>query len=652
MRLIETFQVEPTCEKQQEIREFLMSYWKNDVWDLDDAFFDEMRPEKWPLTTRSVDFSTFPLLQRDEVKFMFGNRLQNQEIRLISVIAYGYAIKRLGRFLSKYYPSILSIVDIPYDKAQIRWKTFLIEGGVNVHYKYVRTLYQHVFNQLHAFFVNYYDTREETEKDIWDVRKIPGTKITENRSNYSLNFSKIPVPFRSLTKRYIKFRITIVSQSQGGHDLAGLGLFLGFLYERHPTWKDLRNLTRKDMEAYLFWYRAYSEGWKAQHYKFLIGLDTFLKYIQRAQYPEAPELPSVLLLFKEDRPKIPQRTGNDIKYIPEGVLEQLEDHIEHITSTEYIPVVILLRASGWRISDILNLRYDKCLDRTSQGWYLRGDILKTQVLNHRVPITDEVAVVVQAVVEEVQEKSTLDNNPNKLLFVRIDGRRKGRCPEGALIQEALNRLAKQQNIVNDQGEIFHFGNHAFRHTKAVELINNGMNLLHVQKWLAHASPEMTRRYAEILDTTMRRSWEEATKHGLFRIGKSGKHTEIDISDVQNEDVVEWEYIRSNLDAVRMPLGYCMKPKKQECHTQLIPCLTCRNLCTTPDFIPQYELEIQETKVMVERGKAQGRSSWMEKNQTLLERYESILVVLQEGKTHHKASKKGREHAGEEPNSVK
>ena len=179
-----------------------------------------------------------------------------------------------------------------------------------------------------------------------------------------------------------------------------------------------------------------------------------------------------------------------------------------------------------------------------------------------------------------------------------------------------------------------------------------MSLLHVQKWLAHASPEMTRRYVEILDTTMRRSWEEATKHGLFRIGESGKHTEIDISDVQNEDVVEWEYIRTNLDAVRMPLGYCMKPKKQECHTQLIPCLTCRNLCTTPDFIPQYELEIQETKAMVERGKAQGRSSWMEKNQTLLERYESILAILQEGKTHHKASRKGREHAGEEPNHVK
>ncbi|WP_339060931.1 hypothetical protein [Tepidibacillus marianensis] len=168
-----------------------------------------------------------------------------------------------------------------------------------------------------------------------------------------------------------------------------------------------------------------------------------------------------------------------------------------------------------------------------------------------------------------------------------------------------------------------------------------------KKWLAHASPEMTLRYANVLDTTMRKSWEEAIKQGFFRVDKKGKLEKVDISDIHNEDIVEWEYIRSNLDAVRMPLGYCMKPKKQECATQLNPCLTCRNLCTTPDFIPQYELEIKETKALIERGKAQGRNVWVEKNQTLLEHYEEILAVLKTGKIHHKAGKKGREFVGEE-----
>jgi hypothetical protein len=49
----------------------------------------------------------------------------------------------------------------------------------------------------------------------------------------------------------------------------------------------------------------------------------------------------------------------------------------------------------------------------------------------------------------------------------------------------------------------------------------------------------------------------------------------------------------------------------------------------------------------ERGRSQGRTIWIEKNQALLERYEAILAVLKEGKTRHLAGKKGREYVGED-----
>jgi hypothetical protein len=361
---------------------------------------------------------------------------------------------------------------------------------------------------------------------------------------------------------------------------------------------------------------------------------------------EAPNTSVNLLLFKEDIPTRNRNTENDIKYIPENVLHQLEEKLEYLTPSEFIPIVALLRATGWRNSDILNLRYDNCLNYTEQGWYLCGDVLKTQVLNHHVPITDEMAAMLLT-----KEKSTIDNNPNKLLFVRFEGKRKGHPPEGTTIRRALNRFAQKQKIVDDQGQIFYFRNHAFRHTKGVELINNGMNILHVQKWLAPASPEMTLRYAQILDTTMRKSWKKIVEKGIFKLNESGKLYKLNISDIENEDIIEWEYIRHNLNAVRTPIGYCMKPKKQECHTQLLPCLNCRNLCTTPDFIPQFELEIQETKTLIKQGKEQGRIVWVEKNQAILERYETILLKLKEDKINHDAGKKSREYIGEERNNV-
>jgi hypothetical protein len=87
----------------------------------------------------------------------------------------------------------------------------------------------------------------------------------------------------------------------------------------------------------------------------------------------------------------------------------------------------------------------------------------------------------------------------------------------------------------------------------------------------------------------------------------------------------------------------MKPHKIECRHQLSPCLTCRNLCTTPDFISQYELDIEGLKAIIEEGAIQGRTAWVDKNQVLLERYEAILAALKEGKTYHLAGKKGREY---------
>jgi integrase len=642
-----------TLAKLDEITAALKDYWENDRWDIKDPFFDGLRPQKWTLLKTAIDFSRLQPGIREEIKFFFSQRLQAHTLRLITVVGYGSCLAQLADFLEQAYPRIRSFTDIEINKAMTKWRSYLLEKGLSVNKKdrLSSTQFEILFQQAYQFMIGFYDDRDEFEKDIWDVRKIPGARYAQSKATYSLSFVDIPEPYRPLTKKYLKMRIGICSHSQCLNDLRALCLFLLFIHKQHPLWTDLKELSRKDMEDYLVWFRSCTTDHQFANHLYLFCLRSFLDYIQHAEYPEAPIKPSVTLLFKEDFPRRPKKSEEDVKYIPEGVLAQLEDHLEHLTPAEHIPIVVLLRAAGWRISDILNLRYDTCLDRNYQGWWLRGDIPKTNVLNHRVPITDEVAAVVQAVIERVTEKSTTENNPNKFLFVRFDGRRKGRPATGTQIQRALNRLAKEYNIVDDQGKLFHFGNHAFRHTKGVELINNGMNILHVQKWMAHASPEMTQVYAKIHDTTMRKSWEETVRKGVFRIDPTGKPVKVDPAEIQNEDLLEWEYIRSNLDAVRMPLGFCLKPNKVECKHQLNPCLTCRNLCTTPDFIPQYEIEIRETKEIIERGKAQCRIIWVEKNQILLEHYETILSVLKDGHTRHLAGKKGREYVGEERSHV-
>jgi hypothetical protein len=46
--------------------------------------------------------------------------------------------------------------------------------------------------------------------------------------------------------------------------------------------------------------------------------------------------------------------------------------------------------------------------------------------------------------------------------------------------------------------------------------------------------------------------------------------------------------------------------------------------------------------MVGRATARGRVAWVEKNQALLNRYDTVIQVLEKGQIHHPAGKKDRE----------
>ena len=49
---------------------------------------------------------------------------------------------------------------------------------------------------------------------------------------------------------------------------------------------------------------------------------------------------------------------------------------------------------------------------------------------------------------------------------------------------------------------------------------------------------------------------------------------------------------------------------------------------------------------INKGKSQNRTCWVEKNELLLNKLESVLSVLKDGKIKHDAGKQGREYVGE------
>ena len=496
----------------------------------------------------------------------------------------------------------------------------------------------------------------EFAKDIWDVRAIPGAQYMEYSSNHLLNFTSIPLPFRPVVKHYLRYLISSdLGQSACKATLRGIRTFLHFMEERPFSPKDLVVLTAQDVDAYLQYLKGTPDGRgkersQVQRSRHLSILDRFLRYLQRIESPLAPQIPVDKIIWFEH--KVPQSISNRlaIKFIPKLVLDQLDERL-HLLRPKYIPVMVLLRASGWRISDILTLRHDTCLERNERGWFLCGDIHKTRVLGHHVPVTDEIAVAVQAQRELTTRRFSDQDNPQRYLFpatnhadTALSRQRAGRPICDRSLRKALKYFMHTHQIRDENGEIFALKTHAFRHTKAIELLNNGLPLIYVQQWMAHASPEMTLVYARILDQTMQRKWEEAVAQGVVQIKNDGTPTKAQPEELLQGDELELAYVRANLDAIRLPNGYCFKPKAMDCPAATTPCYTCRAFVTTPAFLPQLEQEICDLETQVELGEAAGRSHWVEANRRKLIKLTPITELLRTGQTHQPMDKHKREDA--------
>jgi len=504
----------------------------------------------------------------------------------------------------------------------------------------------------------------EFAKDRWDAHNIPGLRYPAHTSHYHIWFAIVPTSWRSLIKEYAKYLVAADRTSHTiDHLVRRLGHFLHFFSQRYPGVADLHELSTRDIDDFTAWIRTdvqlrklkNSNTYVNHHMQALAG---WLSHLERTDHPIKPHLPLSRLIWPHHYPPLDhQSPSSTIKYIPQAVLEQLDRHLHHLTAA-YIPVMIVLRASGWRISDVLYLKWETCLEQQNEKYCLVGDIQKTRILGHRIPISQEVAAVIQAQLVWVKQHYTAQENPHGWLFPAAKTYHQGRGHRflrgdplaAGPIRVGLNDLANKYQITDEQGTVFHFRLHAFRHTKAVELINNGMSLVLVQQWMAHASPEMTLIYAKILDDTMRAAWEKTVQQGIvqFNDGKPGFVPGKKLLPVAGSHAFDPGRVREHRQNVKMALGSCLKTAKIVCKFVELPCFHCPAYVLTPDDLPALEAYEQQILERIEIGKQAGNIHWTLVNQKNLdERVRPAIALLKQGHIVAKTDKQEREYTDEE-----
>ncbi|HHT7240209.1 tyrosine-type recombinase/integrase [Bacillus cereus] len=593
-----------------------------------------------------------------EVKYVWYQKLFNEQWALSSSFnAKAAHLNKLSDFLNEKYPTIPSLLDLDIDHAEREWWFWLKHQGIPTQKTSKHKLFGEYscksaiatyLRAIHSSFFTLTDLRDEWEKDRWDIRILYdkyGISYNKSQTAHYINFTTIEqVKIREETKRYIKQRLISknhFSWSSACNYLKALPKFLSFIFSMEPAWNDLKGLKRSHMEKYIQWLQEYANKKSADPEKYISEklkiIGKFLEDIQLCDYDISPDTHVRLLLFPGDTPKLRKKSIGKIDYITDFVLEQLFTHLNDLHS-EVIPVVWIAFKTGLRISDVLGLTTD-CLVQLNGKYSIITDIKKTYVQAHRIPIDEELANILAVLIQKSKENSNQDNNPEGLIFVRYRGSRKGKPYLQNWIQIHLNALVKRNNIVDEDGKLFHFKTHQFRHTYAVKLLNGGTDIITVQELLAHASPEMTLRYAKLLDDTKRKAFESVINQGVFSFDWNGKVQEIKADEDIPKDILQALWQDHKLNAMDNPYGTCHARLKGDCpHMEALPCLTCNGGSPCKDLAigfseldaEKYEMHVKTTARAIEVAKQHGRGDMVEKYERNLQRYQGILENIREG----------------------
>ena len=364
-----------------------------------------------------------------------------------------------------------------------------------------------------------------------------------------------------------------------------LGVFGSFLAEHHPEVRSLGDLDRRHVESYCQWVptrarRRADNGHPisaaAVHHD-VVTLRTFLEDITCWGWAEAP---ARQLLFATDIPRLP-------KALPRALVPNVDAAVMAAVARLGEPVarigLTVIRGTGLRIGELLDLELDCVVDYGSSGSWLRVPLGKLAT-ERSVPLDDATLGVLDEWIALRGPQHPLphprDGRLVDFLFVEH-----GQRPPASRLRLGLARAVADAGVRGPGGGPLRVTPHQLRHTYATDLANAGMSLQALMALLGHASPDMTLRYAAVASPTIRAAYDAA-------IGKLRRRIPVaPAGRPATPETVDW--LRSEMLKTRVAHGHCSRDLAAGACPYANICEQCENFVTTPAFGPQIETQLAD-----------------------------------------------------------
>jgi integrase len=379
--------------------------------------------------------------------------------------------------------------------------------------------------------------------------------------------------------RYAQHVTTTLRPTTGHGRIKAIRVLCDWLADEHPDVSRLDLLDRtRHIEPFLAWART--RPWRGANgagktvgltvfHQDVIDLRVFFEDIAEWGWPTAPQR---RLIFLADIPRLPEALPRalapDVDRTVMAAVARLDDRFARVG-------IGLLRATGMRVGELLDLELDCIVDFDSRGTWLRVPVGKLGT-ERMVPLDPDTI--------ELFDEWTSHRGPHRSLRHPRDGHladfvfcEHGRRLGKHRLSQGLHAAVADAALTNTAGQPLHVTLHQLRHTFGTSLVNAGMNLPALMALLGHVTPEMTLRYAKLASPTIRDAYNTAMtkvtgRRPLFVI-PAGSATAIPAK-------VDW--LHTEMLKTRVAHGFCSRdPIAGACGYANI-CEQCDNFVPDPD----------------------------------------------------------------------
>jgi integrase len=316
------------------------------------------------------------------------------------------------------------------------------------------------------------------------------------------------------------------------------------------------------------------------------------------------EAPDRRLVFDRDSPRLPRPLP---RYLPPDEDRRLADALEASANRLCADALLLARATGVRIGELLDLELDSVHEVPGQGAWLKVPLGKLAT-ERMVPLDDETLALIDRIVEHRSPGRPL-RHPRSGRPVEFLLTHHGRRISAGTLRDELKRAAEVAGV----GPVVP---HQLRHTFATALVNSGCSLQSLMAMLGHVSAEMSLRYGRLFDATVRADYEKALTLAKERLGP--------VFPEATPVTLDTDWRSAPLIKARLAGGYCVRTLAQGTCAYTNICEHCPNYRSDATFLPTLLTQRADAASLMADAEARGWGDEAARHRRLIDRLDRLI----------------------------